>query len=139
MVGLIRDNGKVLFSMTVVADPVVDASSGGAGCGALAATGTNGASDADGTGVAWKVVRDRQAPMAKCSSRSPWPRAWTSAYRQAALVVANELPPVHSVRGISGGRDWQRHRCKRCRLDRLEGSGLHRQRLVRDGGIAMRQ
>jgi hypothetical protein len=67
MVGLIRDNRKVLFSMTVVGDQVVDASSGGAGgsqraatwalgCGALAATGTNtgiGASDADWTG--WKV------------------------------------------------------------------------------------
>src|SRR5689334_9698249 len=68
MVGSIRDNGKVLFPMTVVADAVIDASSGGAGgsqravtsalgCGALAATGTStgiGASDADWTG--WKVA-----------------------------------------------------------------------------------
>jgi hypothetical protein len=34
----IRDNGKLLFSMTVVADAVIDASSGGAGGSQRAAT-----------------------------------------------------------------------------------------------------
>src|SRR5690349_11716827 len=72
MVGSIRDNGKVLFPMTVVADAVIDASSGGAGgsqraatsalgCGASAATGTNtsiGASDADWTGCKVAVFTD---------------------------------------------------------------------------------
>ena len=65
-----RDNGKVPFSITVVAGTDIGTSAGGAsgsqraatwalGCGALAATGTNsgiGASDADCTGVVGKLT-----------------------------------------------------------------------------------
>jgi len=63
-----RDNGKVLFSITVVVGVDIGASAGGSGsqraatcalgCGALVATGSAGlgASDADCTGAVGKIL-----------------------------------------------------------------------------------